>query len=172
MRRFPDGGRQGRTLAILLVAGWAMLATGCGVGGGQDSGADGPLIIPAVDTSLPRATIQEGLEFYAMGQGRTVRLFLRNINHREVLVGPRCFGVIAPGARSVEPFLLGRDDHFLPVRVLREGESVQGFLRFNSQENLVGGSLVFVAPDDALPPIRCLIDADTGPGPGDEETRQ
>ncbi len=165
MSRIVHFGHQGAGLVLVAMI---LLVSGCG-SGNSDSGPDGPLIVPAADTALPKAIVQDGIEFYAMGQANAVRLFVRNLNRDEILVGAKCFGVIMPGARHVEPFQLSRDDHFLPLRSLKEGDSVQGFLRFNTLDNLVGGYLVYVAPDSDLPPVRCRIDADTGMGLADPE---
>jgi hypothetical protein len=137
-----------------LCCAWLCCVVGCR---GANDPSQQDLIVPASDQGAS-ALQDQGLELTAHAQGNRVRLSLTNHYPFPVVAGPRSFGVIQGG--QVTPFRMGIDAQALPPKKLSQGESIQGFLRFNQLGDLVGARLVFQSGSEAAPPIYCVIQPD------------
>lgn len=103
----------------------------------------------------PPAPRVKGLDLRARADGNLVRIFLTNHLDIPVTAGPKFFGVIERGAPDAIPFTHGVDVSQFPVRSVKPGETVQGFLRFKKFKDLVGMRLVYNCQQ--AKPVFCVI---------------
>lgn len=136
-KRAMGGGLAGLAIAIATVGcTWTM-------------GSTPPLLTeptgpqPTAATAPPR----EGVELIAQARGNIVTVTVRNYTGKDLLIGPKMFGVIADGQLHVVNSK--QVTIRFPMLVLRHEEAASGAFRFRYFQSLEGQKLVFNSPDTA-----------------------
>jgi len=158
-----------RAVALMLVMLIVTLGIGCAKGPkpaapGKTAAKAGSLTPEEIDRLVKekaaqdpilRSQVDVGLEATA-GQAGAVQVTLTNKTHQPLIIGPKNFGLILPGARKV----LAADIHSLrtfPITKVAPGEQAGGELMFIVSDALQGGRLIFDPKGQGCQPAQARI---------------